>query len=110
MRRVHKISIAAAAALVLVLGGVASFAPIVRAKASAQAELRGATVEIDRVRPGAARVWLHGVMLSIAQIPALELEIDALEVSVGTTLGVRGVRVHGGRAHLRGSPAELSAQ
>ncbi len=97
--------------LVLVLAGVGvGFGPLVRAKASAQAARRGLTVEIDAVRPGMGKIWLKGVRLSAAEVPAVEVRLDSVEVGITATGAVRFVAVHGGHVAVRGTLDEVERQ
>jgi hypothetical protein len=100
------IGVGVAALLALLL----AFGPIVRAKAAAQAERRGARLEVGSVRAGLGRVWLRDVKVSIPDIPALELQLDAIEVRLSAGLGVKSVRAHGGNLVLRGEPASVARQ
>lgn len=108
MRRWAKIALGGVAATAV--AGAASFAPLVRAKAEAQAERRGATLEVGSVRPGAGRVWLRDVKVRFAAVPAAEVQLDAIEVVVSAGFDVRRVVVHGGSVVLRGSIAEVRDQ
>ncbi|MCA9599789.1 MAG: transglycosylase domain-containing protein [Myxococcales bacterium] len=108
MRRSVKIALFATPVALATLAG--GFAPMVRAKAEAKAEARGATLTVGSVRPGAGRVWLRDVVVHFADIPALETHLDAIEVNVTPSLGVRSVAVHGGTVVIRGSAAELREQ
>ena len=80
MRRSVKIALFATPVALATLAG--GFAPMVRAKAEAKAEARGATLTVGSVRPGAGRVWLRDVVVHFADIPALETHLDAIEVNV----------------------------
>jgi len=91
-------------------GAAAAFGPVVRGKARAQAERRGATLEIGAVRPGWGRVWLRDVTVRVPDVPALELRVDSIEVQVGAGLAPRAVRVHGGTARLHGEASEVIEQ
>lgn len=108
MRRNVKIGLVAAGAAVL--AGALSFGPVVRAKASAQAERRGLELEIGAVRPGLGRVWLKDVTVRIPEVPAVEVRLGAVMVSVGPTLAVRRVVAHGGTVRVVGALSEVERQ
>lgn len=105
-RRV-KIGVSVFAAVVLIVA--VAFGPLVRSRAAAHAARRGIEIDVDSVRPGWGRVWLRGVDARIADVPAVKVHLDALEVELHG-LGVTALRVHGATVTLRGEPAELERE
>ena len=111
MQRGHKIaSIAGITGLTLVLVAVFGFGPAVRSKAQSAAAKRGLHLRIDTVRPGSGRVWLRGVEVELPEVPAVKVELQAVEVQVSALMKARSVRVHGGKVHVTGSPEEVRRQ
>ena len=108
MRQSFKIGLAAAG--LSVLGCTAAFGPVVRAKASSQAERRGLNLEIGSVRPGFGRIWLRDLVVRIPEAPGIEARIGAVEVGLGPTLSPRRVVAHGGTVTLTGTPADIERQ
>ncbi len=92
------------------LGAALAFGPLVRAKAAEQAARRSATVDIGSVRPGLGRIWLRDVEVRIPDVPAVEVHLEAVEVRVTASLGVREARAHGGVVRVHGSADELREQ
>ena len=104
------IKFAAPALVLLLLSGMAGFAPLVRAKARSRALQRGVEVTVKTVRPGWGRVWLRDVRVTLPDVPAVTGSIAALEVGVTPTFRVTRVVAHGANIEIRGQPQEVQAQ
>jgi hypothetical protein len=79
----NRVKIGLGAGAVAVLALVASFGPIVRYEAEQAAERYGAALTIDQVRPSLHGVKLHGVDVSLAEIPSAHVHFDTIDVSLG---------------------------
>jgi hypothetical protein len=92
----------------LSVAGAASFGPVVRWQARAQAEQRGLALEIDAVRPAWAGVWLRGVRVAPIGVEGIEAELGSVRVRFGLGLSPRELAIRGGTVRLTGGWEELS--
>ncbi|UQA59260.1 biosynthetic peptidoglycan transglycosylase [Polyangium aurulentum] len=95
-----RFKVALAAGAVVGLAAVTSFGPVVRYEAARVAERYGATLEIDEVRPSWRGVELHGIEVSVSELPSTQVHFDAIEVSLG--LGGTKVALRGGNVSAIG--------
>jgi len=98
--------IAAAAAI----SAAVLFAPLVRSRAHAAAEARGAEIEIGAVRPGWGRVWLRDVAVRLSGVNGVEARLDAIAVDLSFGLRVKEIDAFGGAVRLRGSEDDLERE
>jgi len=98
----------AGAGLFVLLGACFGFAPLVRWRAEKTAQKRGIYVDIGTVWPAFGGVSLRDVRFRGADGEWLAGELARVEVRVGLGLGLRSLRVAGGRIGLTGSVDEVS--
>lgn len=98
----------AGAGLVVLLGACFGFGPLVRWRAEKAAQKRGLHVEIGTVWPAFGGVSLRNVRFRAADGAWLSGELARMDVRVGLGLGLRSLRVDGGRIGLTGSVDEVS--
>ncbi len=91
-------------------GAALSFGPLVRGRAEAAAERRGMSLAVGQVRLGWGGIWLKDVDLSLSRMPGVRAHLDAVRASVGLTLGVSEVQLHGAQVTLAGDSDELQRQ
>ncbi|MGB7215566.1 MAG: transglycosylase domain-containing protein [Gammaproteobacteria bacterium] len=108
LERRYKVLLAGGGALVVV--GAASFGPVVRWRATAEAERRGLTLEVEQVRPAWWGIELRGVRVAPEGVKGAAAELGTVRVGFGLGLSVREVEVHGGALRLSGTADELSKQ
>lgn len=104
------LKIGLACALVVTVGGAASFGPLVRSRAMERAKRLGVELDVGAVRPGWGRLWLRDVSVRLPAVPAVRVRITSVEVRLSASLSVAGVTAHGGRVQIEGAPAELAKQ
>jgi hypothetical protein len=95
-----RFKVALAAGAVVGVAAIVSFGPVVRYEAARVAERYGATLEIDEVRPSWRGVELHGIDVSVPELPSTQVHFDAIEVSLG--LGGTKVALRGGNVSAIG--------
>ncbi|HMJ51991.1 MAG TPA: biosynthetic peptidoglycan transglycosylase [Polyangiaceae bacterium] len=98
----------AGAGIVVLLGACFGFGPLVRWRAEKTAEKRGIHVEIGTVWPAFGGVSLRDVRFRATESEWLSGEITRVDVGVGLGLGLRSLRVVGGRIGITGSVDEVS--
>ena len=76
------------------VGAVASFGPIVRYEADRAAARYGGELAIDRVVPTWRGARLRGVKVTLAEVPSVEVTLDEIEVTYGSS--GRTVELRGG--------------
>jgi hypothetical protein len=108
-----KIAMWGGAGVALLLAACLALGPLVRSRASKMAALHGMSVEIEHVWPAFGGVQLKNVRFhSLGAAPAepawLSGELGSVDLRVGLGLGVRAIRVHGGRVALSGSIDEVT--
>jgi len=109
-----KIAMWGGAGFALLLAACLALGPLVRSRATKVAGQHGMTIEIERVWPAFGGVRLKNVRF--ASSPAahagdpewLAGELGSVDVRFGFGLGVRALRVHGGRVSLSGSIEDIS--
>jgi hypothetical protein len=104
--------IAAAAAVLLVVGALVAFGPVVRSRIGREAERRGLEVEIGGVRPGLFAVTLREVRIRSRRVAvaALELRMDEVRVELASSLSVQSVEAHGGGIVVEGELDDVAAR
>lgn len=103
--RVPKTLLIVLGAIVLVVVGVlVAFAPIVRAKVAKEAEKRHLEVEVGGVRPGFFAVTLTDVRVKPQGVTGVEVHLDKTRVD----LSAGDVDVDGGTITLDGEPEDLA--
>nr|WP_153824802.1 biosynthetic peptidoglycan transglycosylase [Polyangium spumosum] len=65
------------------MAAAVSFGPIVRHEATRAAERYGAVVAIDEVRPSFHGVKLHGVQVSLPEVPSARVRFETIDVALG---------------------------
>ncbi|HMJ57486.1 MAG TPA: biosynthetic peptidoglycan transglycosylase [Polyangiaceae bacterium] len=98
----------AGAGLFILLGTCFGFGPLVRWRAEKAARQRGLSVEIGRVWPAFGGVSLRNVRFRGADSEWLSGELERVDVRVGLGLGLRSLRIAGGRITVTGSVDEVS--
>jgi hypothetical protein len=98
------------ALLVGILAGAALFGPLVRATVKAQAERRGLVVQVGSVRPGIGRLRLRDLRVTLAEVPAVGVELRSVEVVLSPSLRLAGITAHGGSVRVNGSAQEVARQ
>src|SRR5258706_10023794 len=103
-----KIAIWGGAGLALLLAACLALGPLVRSRAVKVAAQHGMTIEIGRVWPDFGGVRLKNVSFHAGDPEWLSGELARVDVRFGFGLGVRALRVHGGRVSLSGSFEDVS--
>ena len=85
-----------------------AFGPLVRWRAGKTAERRGLAVDIGRVWPAFGGVSLRNVRFRAADGEWLSGDLARVDVRVGLGLGLRSLRVAGGRIAVSGSVDEVT--
>ena len=101
----RRFKIAVALGAVVGVGAVATFGPIVRYEADRAAARYGGELAIERVVPTWHGARLRGVKVTLAEVPSVEVTLDEIEVSYGSsgrTVELRGgaVAAVGAREHI----------
>jgi hypothetical protein len=98
----------AGSAFALFVAICCAFAPLVRWRAGKTAERRGIAVHIGTVWPAFGGVSLRNVRFRAADGEWLRGDLARVEVRVGLGLGLRSLRVSGGRITVSGSVDEVN--
>ncbi len=97
----RRFKIAVAFGAVAGVAAVGSFGPIVRYEADRAAARYGADLSIDRVVPSWHGARLRGVKVTLAEVPSVEVTLDEVEVSYGSS--GRTVELRGGAVSAVGA-------
>ena len=95
-------------ALALFVVLCSAFGPVVRWRAGKTAERRGLTIDIGTVWPAFGGVSLRNVRFRARDGEWLSGDLARVEVRVGLGLGLRSLRVSGGRIAVSGSVDEVT--
>lgn len=93
----------AAAGVVLAVG----FGPLVRAQVSAEAARRHLNVQVGHVRPGWFAVRLLDVAIAPEGASSVRARLDEVRISVGVSLRLERVALHGGNVTLAGASSQI---
>jgi hypothetical protein len=91
----------------LVVVGLLSFGPIVRARIAKEAERRKLDIEVGGVRPGFFAVGLSDVRVRPRGVPGVEVRLDTVRIDLGATLSLSEVRATGGGLFVEGEPDDV---
>jgi hypothetical protein len=106
-RNRRSLAIAGGGLLALLIASF-GFGPVVRWRAEKAAGQRGMTVEIGTVWPAFGGISLRNVRFRAREGEWLTGELGRVDVGVGLGLGLRSLRVGGGRIAVQGSVDEVS--
>lgn len=101
-------AVAAAFAIALLALAALGVGPVVRSRIAAEATRRGLDVSVSSVRPGFFSVGLLGVRVRADGIAGVEAYLDAVDVQLSGTLGLREIVAKGGRITVDGEPEEIA--
>ncbi|MEY2935386.1 MAG: hypothetical protein RL033_6135, partial [Pseudomonadota bacterium] len=95
--------IAGVAAIACILIAVIALGPVVRSVAMSRARSRGVELDIGSVRPGWFSVQLRDTTVQLIDVPALQVKLDNITVSLTPWLSLREIELHGGEVLLTGA-------